>query len=91
MYDRRHSTNTKGAFKMATIQLTRISVKRGTIHCEGCASRIKKALRTLPGVISIEVDIENHKVIVRHDADKVSHDSLREILDNMGYPVIEFA
>ena len=76
---------------MATIRTTKISVKKGTIHCQGCASRIEKALRALPGVISVEVDIPNQEVVLRHDLEKTDQESIQQVLDDMGYPVEEVA
>lgn len=57
------------------------------IHCEDCEQRIDRALKRLPGVLSVEVSAESQTVFVEFDADGVGDEELRRRLDLLGYQV----
>ena len=40
-----------------------------SIECQGCARSVTAALSPLPGVHSVNVDVEGQKVTVTHDDD----------------------
>lgn len=54
------------------------------IKCGGCVQSIRDGLLKLPGVISVEVDIEGASVLIAANRD-VRHEA-RERLKAMGYP-----
>ncbi|MBN1786738.1 MAG: heavy-metal-associated domain-containing protein [Candidatus Methanofastidiosa archaeon] len=56
--------------------------------CDGCASNIQKALRSLPGVISASVSFASKKAEVAFDADAVDVNALVTAIDNLGYKMI---
>ncbi|HXG24764.1 MAG TPA: heavy-metal-associated domain-containing protein [Chthonomonadales bacterium] len=58
-----------------------------TIHCEGCASSIKRSLGKLPGVRRVEVDIGARCVRVQYDAAQVDDAAIRARLAMAGFPV----
>lgn len=53
------------------------------IKCEGCESTIKKALRKIPGVQHVTVDIKEATVIVKGNVDNTAVISK---LYSLGYP-----
>ena len=56
------------------------------IQCQGCANSIKKALGTLPGVESVDVNIGDKTVTVRHDEKQASPTAVTAALDKAGFP-----
>ncbi len=56
------------------------------IHCDGCASSIKRALGRVPGVETVDVDIETKAVTVNHEP-TVTRETIVDKLDKAGFPV----
>ena len=56
------------------------------IYCEACAAVITKALRNVPGVNKIGVDIEKKEVMVRFDPAKASVEDLTAVTAKKGFP-----
>jgi copper chaperone len=54
------------------------------IKCGGCARSIDKALRAVPGVLSVAVDVE--RGMVSAEAGAEARDALRGTLLRLGYP-----
>ena len=65
---------------MATTTLT-----APDIVCGGCANAIQKAVGALPGVSTVDVDIETKRVSVTHD-DAASPETITGALDRAGFP-----
>jgi P-type Cu+ transporter len=55
------------------------------IHCEGCADTIRRALRDVPGVSRVDVDVPARNVRVRHEA-PADRQALTGALEKIGYP-----
>lgn len=58
------------------------------IFCDACAAVITKALRNVPGVSKVDVDVEKKEVLVRFDATKASVDDLTAATAKKGFPSI---
>ena len=56
------------------------------IHCEGCASSIKRSVGRLAGVETVEVDIESKNVRVVYDSDRLNEAAIGERLTMAGFP-----
>ena len=56
------------------------------IFCDACAAVITKALRNVPGVSKIDVDVEKKEVLVRFDPAKASVDDLAAATGKKGFP-----
>ena len=54
------------------------------IVCGGCASSVKKALGTLPGVTEVRVDVPEKRVTVTHDG-QVTRPALVDTLIRAGF------
>ncbi len=53
------------------------------VKCAGCANNIEQAIKSLPGVESVQVDITTGKVSVQGEADRPL---LAQALAAAGYP-----
>lgn len=58
----------------------------GKIVCEACAAVIAKALRGVPGVSAVSVDVERKEVLVRYDAAKAGVGDLTAATAKKGFP-----
>jgi copper chaperone CopZ len=56
------------------------------IHCEGCAQSIKRSLSKLPGVQSVEVEVERKNIVVEYDPDTTNETTIQERLTTAGFP-----
>lgn len=56
------------------------------IFCDACAAVITKALRGVPGVSRVDVDVEKKEVLVRFDPAKASIDDLTAATAKKGFP-----
>lgn len=56
------------------------------IYCDACAAVITKALRGVPGVGTIRVDVERKEVLVQFDPAKASVEDLTAATAKKGFP-----
>jgi len=56
------------------------------IYCEACAAVVTKALRNVPGVGRVDVDVEKKEVMVRFDPSKASVEDLVAATAKRGFP-----
>ncbi len=57
------------------------------MSCPHCENSVKKAVGSLNGVESVSVDLKGKKVVVEHDADKVSVETIKDAIEDQGYDV----
>jgi mercuric ion binding protein len=67
----------KPKVETATIQTSAI--------CEECKNRIEKALVSTKGIESANLNLNNKKVKVKYEADKISVEQIRTVIANTGY------
>ena len=56
------------------------------IYCDACAAVITKALRNVPGVSKVNVDVEQKEVLVQFDAAKATVGDLTAATAKKGFP-----
>lgn len=56
------------------------------IYCEACAAVITKALRNVPGVSNVSVDVEKKEVLVQYDPAKATTEDLTAATRKRGFP-----
>ena len=56
------------------------------IYCEACAAVITKALRNVPGVNQVNVDVEKKEILVQFDPAKTSVEDLTAATAKRGFP-----
>jgi copper chaperone len=54
------------------------------VSCEHCRQAITNEVSRVPGLVSVEVDLERKQVVVAGD---VSDDAVRAAIDDAGYDV----
>jgi len=59
------------------------------MNCAGCAGRIEKTLATSPGVVTAAVNFATTRATVRFDPQVTNPQSLRQVVKDMGYDVLE--
>jgi copper chaperone CopZ len=55
------------------------------MSCNGCVRHVREALRGVPGVTAVDVNLEAAQARVQHDPEKASLDSLVEVVKAAGY------
>ena len=53
--------------------------------CGNCVRHVEKALKNIPGVSQLEVNLEKHEAIVEYDSTTVSYDVMASALKDAGY------
>ena len=63
-----------------------VTLKIDGMSCGHCVSAVNKALRALPGITDLKVEIGS--AAVGFDAGQVSVDKLKEAVEDEGYEVV---
>ena len=61
------------------------------INCSGCSVIIKKSLRKVEGVISVNINYITDKVYVDYDPKAVSPEKIRKTIEKAGYRAFQVA
>jgi copper chaperone len=69
--------------------MKRIVLKVDGMSCEHCAMAITKALKDLPGVSSVAVDLAAKTVTVDHTPERVIIETIKDGIKNEGYTIID--
>jgi mercuric ion binding protein len=56
-----------------------------TAICESCKARIERALKSTDGVIEANLNLDNKKIKVKFNPDKITVDQIRTVIANTGY------
>ncbi len=64
------------------------TVKIGGMSCASCVSHVEKALRTIPEVLSADVNLATHTARFSSWPDTVAHAALQQAITNAGYTII---
>jgi periplasmic mercuric ion binding protein len=56
-----------------------------TAVCESCKARIERALKSTDGVIDANLNLNNKKIKVKFNPDKITADQIRTVISNTGY------
>lgn len=75
-----------GDGKRVTTSMNRASLKVEGMTCEGCASLVEKAIRSVPGVLAVEVDYQKGQAVVGTEpCCPVPRDGILAALEKAGY------
>ncbi|MFA1818941.1 copper chaperone CopZ [Virgibacillus oceani] len=55
--------------------------------CNHCVMSVEGALKDLEGVSDVTVNLDEGKVDIKYDADKVSKDKMTDAVEDQGYDV----
>ena len=72
------SASATSAMREATIPIEGMS-------CGSCVARVRRRLKSMDGVVDVEVNIEHRNALVRFDAAKTSPASVVAAIDDLGY------
>jgi Cu+-exporting ATPase len=64
------------------------TVKIGGMSCASCVSHVEKALRTIPEVLSANVNLATHTARFSTWPDAISNSDLQQAITNAGYTII---
>lgn len=64
-------------------QITELTVQG--MSCGSCVKHVSEALRKLPGVVAVEVELSSGKVRVTHGASGPSVEALKDAIVEEGY------
>ena len=56
--------------------------------CMGCVKSVKNVLEPIPGVASVDIDLDNGQVAISYDAAKASMDQFKTAIQDAGYEVV---
>ena len=56
-----------------------------TAQCGMCVARIDKALNGVDGILKYKVELKSYKVKVKYNADKISLQSIEQLISKAGY------
>lgn len=68
------------------MKTTRIQLE--TLTCPSCITRIEGVLNKEPGVENAKVLFNSSKVKIDYDEEKVSSDRLAEVIEKVGFPIV---
>ena len=75
------------AASLASAQESKVATLYASkIYCEACAAVITKALRGVPGVAKVSVDVDKKEVMVQFDPAKASVEDLTAATGKKGFP-----
>jgi copper chaperone len=58
------------------------------MSCEHCVNAITKAVKALPGIAKVAVDLAAKGVMVEYDSSKTALDKIKSEIEEQGYDVL---
>lgn len=58
------------------------------MSCNHCVNAIRNEVGKLNGVITVEVDLDSKKVLVEFDDERISEDTIKDVIDDQGYKAV---
>jgi len=58
------------------------------MSCEHCVNAITKAVKALPGIAKVAVDLAAKSVMVEYDSSKTPLDKIKAEIEERGYDVV---
>ncbi|MDF3002111.1 MAG: copper ion binding protein [Bacillota bacterium] len=69
--------------------MEKTSIKVEGMSCEHCVKAITKAVRALPGIQEVAVDLKAGTVTVEHDSAQSPLEKIKSEIEEQGYDVIQ--
>ncbi|MDD4494709.1 MAG: copper chaperone CopZ [Eubacteriales bacterium] len=57
------------------------------MSCQHCVNRIEKALGSLNGIESVKVSLDDKKVVVEYDSERIALTTIKDVINDQGYEV----
>ncbi|MFC4161052.1 heavy-metal-associated domain-containing protein [Chitinimonas lacunae] len=58
------------------------------MSCGGCVAAVEQALKSVPGVTTVRVDLGAKSALIEFDPSKTAPPALREAIEAAGYEVV---
>ena len=68
-----------------SVKFEKAVIKVGGMTCASCVQTVQKALQTLDGVISADVNLSNERAYITYNPSLVDIKKIRDVIDNAGY------
>jgi len=66
-----------------------IQIKIIGMTCMGCVNSVETVLEKISGVNDVNVSLEKALAIIQYDAEKVSKDKLKQVIQDAGFEVVD--
>ncbi len=53
--------------------------------CANCVKHIEKALKQLPGISQLEINLEKHEALIEYDSSALTYETMASALKEAGY------
>jgi len=73
------------------INMDKITIGIGGMHCASCAVNIENYLKKLEGVSKVSVNIVSQKAYLEYDPQKLTRLNLQKAIEGIGYQVIDLS
>lgn len=67
--------------------MTTTTFRTEPFTCPSCVAKIETAVGRVDGVEKVDVKFNSSRVVVDHEEAQASAESIRKIIDDLGYPV----
>ncbi|CAK3950687.1 probable copper-transporting ATPase 1 [Lecanosticta acicola] len=75
----------KAAQKALTAHMTTTTLRVDGMTCGACTSSVESTFEGVEGVGGVSVSLVMERAVVAHDADKISGEQIREMIDDRGF------
>jgi copper chaperone len=65
--------------------LTETTLKIDGMSCNHCVARVENALKSVEGVESAKVRLENKEALIKYDPSKADNEKLKDAVKEVGY------
>ncbi len=65
--------------------INKLKMKVDGMTCMACQANVKKSIKSLDGVIDVEVSLEKRMAFVTYDSLKVKPEQIRKVVNDKGY------
>ena len=69
--------------------MTELTLRLEGLSCPTCAGKVQDALAKKAGVEEAKVHFATGRVEIQYDPDQVTEEELRELIEDMGFEVLE--
>ena len=67
-----------------------VQIRLGGIHCATCVQTVEKALLSLDGIYSAEVNLTTNRAVVGYDPDTVDISRMKAVIVDAGYEYLGY-
>lgn len=74
-----------GSASPATTAVREATIPIEGMSCGSCVARVKRSLKSMDGVVDVEVSLEHRNAVVRYDQAKTAPERLVAAINDLGY------